>query len=121
MAIVKNQHRILQWTAKAGQGSLLSCLFIYKYTVSPILHMLAPGGGCRFYPTCSDYAREAVHIHGAWRGGFLACRRLARCHPWGGHGYDPVPHRSSCTPNMDCQHPSPSPGSEAESGKPVGP
>ena len=46
---------------------------------------------CRFTPSCSTYAIEALQAHGALRGSWLATRRLARCHPWGGHGYDPVP------------------------------
>lgn len=46
---------------------------------------------CRFTPTCSHYAVEALEQHGAWRGGWLTARRLCRCHPWGGTGYDPVP------------------------------
>ncbi|WP_445376653.1 membrane protein insertion efficiency factor YidD [Niveispirillum fermenti] len=46
---------------------------------------------CRFYPSCSHYALEALSMHGAIRGGWLTLRRLARCHPWGGSGYDPVP------------------------------
>lgn len=46
---------------------------------------------CRFYPSCSAYAVEAVERHGAWRGGLLAVRRVARCHPFGGHGVDLVP------------------------------
>ncbi|HNI45112.1 MAG TPA: membrane protein insertion efficiency factor YidD [Chitinophagales bacterium] len=46
---------------------------------------------CRYYPTCSAYAIEAIQKHGIWRGGYLATRRLLSCHPWGGCGYDPVP------------------------------
>lgn len=46
---------------------------------------------CRFTPSCSTYALEALEVHGAARGSWLAARRLARCHPWGGHGFDPVP------------------------------
>ena len=46
---------------------------------------------CRYQPTCSSYAVEALEVHGAARGSWLAIRRLARCHPWGGHGWDPVP------------------------------
>lgn len=46
---------------------------------------------CRYVPSCSAYALEALRLHGAARGGWLACRRICRCHPWGGHGFDPVP------------------------------
>jgi putative membrane protein insertion efficiency factor len=46
---------------------------------------------CRFVPTCSNYALEALEAHGALRGAWLSLRRLTRCHPWGGHGWDPVP------------------------------
>ena len=46
---------------------------------------------CRYWPTCSDYAAQAIARHGAWRGTIMAVRRLARCHPWGGYGADPVP------------------------------
>lgn len=46
---------------------------------------------CRYVPSCSTYAREALVAHGALRGGWYAARRLGRCNPWGGHGYDPVP------------------------------
>jgi uncharacterized protein len=54
--------------------------------------------GCRFVPTCSEYAVEAIRAHGALRGTAVSARRLARCHPWGGHGIDPVPDRKvPCT------------------------
>ena len=58
----------------------------YQLFVSPVL-----GPRCRYLPTCSEYAAEAVMRHGAGRGAWLAVRRLLRCHPWGGSGYDPVP------------------------------
>ena len=59
--------------------------------------LLAPisGGACRFEPACSAYAIEAVQQHGAWRGLILAMRRVARCHPFGKAGFDPVPPRSA--------------------------
>jgi putative membrane protein insertion efficiency factor len=63
---------------------------IYQYCISPALPP-----ACRFYPTCSAYAAEAVLRHGVLRGTFLALRRLARCHPFGGHGHDPVPPAAS--------------------------
>jgi putative membrane protein insertion efficiency factor len=60
----------------------------YKLTLSPWI-----GRSCRFVPTCSDYARDALILHGPVRGGWLAVRRLCRCHPFGGSGLDPVPPR----------------------------
>jgi len=59
----------------------------YQLTLSPLL-----GPRCRFYPSCSQYALEAVGQYGALRGSWLALRGLARCHPWHAGGYDPVPH-----------------------------
>ena len=64
----------------------------YQLTLSPVLHFITgPAGGCRFLPTCSHYFLEAVETHGAARGTWLGLKRLARCQPWGGEGYDPVP------------------------------
>jgi uncharacterized protein len=62
----------------------------YQVTLSPFV-----GGACRFTPTCSAYATEAIRTHGAARGLWLALKRLARCHPWGGVGHDPVPPSES--------------------------
>jgi hypothetical protein len=59
-------------------------------------------GSCRYLPSCSDYAMDAVAEHGALRGGWLGLRRILRCHPWGGDGYDPVPRR--CRAGTDCGH-----------------
>lgn len=65
---------------------------LYQVLLSPIFTALSgPGGGCRYTPSCSEYARQAVLRHGVLRGVWLAARRLCRCHPWGGHGHDPVP------------------------------
>ena len=67
-------------------------LRIYKYAVSPVLHALVgPSGGCRFHPTCSEYAREAMARHGVGRGGWLTAKRICKCQPWGSCGHDPVP------------------------------
>lgn len=64
----------------------------YQLAISPLLAALVgPGGGCRFEPTCSRYCGEAIERFGFWRGGWLGAKRLCRCHPWGGQGFDPVP------------------------------
>lgn len=65
---------------------LLGLLRIYRYAISPML-----GRNCRFHPSCSAYAIEAVDRHGAIRGGWLALKRVGRCHPFHPGGYDPVP------------------------------
>ena len=62
----------------------------YQLTLSPLF-----GGWCRFEPSCSVYASEAIRMHGARRGSWLAIKRLAKCHPFGSHGFDPVPSVSS--------------------------
>lgn len=69
----------------AGRAVLLGLRF-YQLALSPLI-----GGSCRFTPSCSQYATEAVARHGVVRGGWLAVRRLARCHPFGSFGIDPVP------------------------------
>jgi uncharacterized protein len=66
-------------------------LRFYQLALSPLI-----GPACRFYPSCSQYALEAVERFGVLRGGYLAMRRLARCHPWHPGGYDPVPPAQAC-------------------------
>lgn len=65
---------------------LIALVAAYRYAISPFL-----GRHCRFAPTCSEYAIEALQRHGALRGTWLALRRVSRCHPWNPGGYDPVP------------------------------
>lgn len=67
---------------------LLAALAAYRYLFRPLL-----GANCRFYPSCSDYATEAIERHGALRGVLLALGRVSRCHPWHPGGFDPVPRR----------------------------
>jgi putative membrane protein insertion efficiency factor len=65
---------------------LIALINGYRWFISPLL-----GPNCRFYPTCSCYAQQAIHRHGALRGSWLAARRIGRCHPWNPGGFDPVP------------------------------
>ncbi len=68
------------------QTLLITLLRVYRGVLGPWL-----GSHCRFSPSCSCYAEQALGVHGAWRGGVLALKRLLRCHPWHVGGYDPVP------------------------------
>jgi putative membrane protein insertion efficiency factor len=65
---------------------LLGIISIYKGAISPLLP-----SSCRYTPTCSEYGKQAIAKYGAAKGGWLTIKRIARCNPWGGHGYDPVP------------------------------
>ena len=71
--------RVLAWP-------LLGLVWLYRYAISPLL-----GSNCRYQPSCSAYAEEALRRYGAFKGGWLVLKRIGRCHPWGGSGYDPVP------------------------------
>lgn len=68
---------------------LLALIDGYRLLLSPLF-----GGQCRFYPSCSSYAREAIETHGSWRGSWLALRRILRCNPWHPGGIDPVPPKA---------------------------
>lgn len=72
----------MRWLAAAP-------VHLYRWTLSPFL-----GRQCRFHPTCSAYALEAIESHGPWKGWGLALRRIFRCHPWGASGFDPVPEKA---------------------------
>lgn len=67
---------------------LVFLIRVYQYTISPLL-----GQNCRYTPTCSAYAVESIQVWGPLKGTWMAAKRISSCHPWGGHGYDPVPKK----------------------------
>lgn len=71
--------RVLAWP-------LIALVRIYQWVLSPLLP-----SSCRYTPTCSQYTVQALQKYGPFKGGWLALKRIGRCHPWGGHGHDPVP------------------------------
>ncbi|HAI85132.1 MAG TPA: membrane protein insertion efficiency factor YidD, partial [Chitinophagaceae bacterium] len=73
------------WLRKLIQWPFITLIRVYQYGISPLL-----GPKCRFTPTCSHYAAEAIQKHGIIKGTILAVKRISRCHPRGGSGYDPV-------------------------------
>lgn len=80
--------------ANPAQFLLILLVQVYRWTISPAQTFLfGPLGHCRFTPSCSEYALEAIRTHGAVAGAWLTARRICRCHPWGGCGHDPVPER----------------------------
>lgn len=82
--------------AKTLAGGLIRA---YQVLLSPVLP-----GACRFYPTCSDYARQSIGRFGVMRGGWLAVRRIGRCHPWADCGFDPVPEAPGGAGMEECAH-----------------
>lgn len=79
----------------------LLCLAIrgYQRFFSPVIHYFGgPGCGCRYTPTCSEYFFQAVQNHGSLKGSWLGLKRIMRCHPWGGSGFDPVPRTQNQKP-----------------------
>lgn len=81
---------MLQALGKLLAWPLLALVWLYRLLISPWL-----GANCRFEPTCSKYTIEALREHGAFRGTWLAAKRIGRCHPWGGSGFDPVPDKKT--------------------------
>ena len=71
---------------KVATFPLLLLIRGYQLIISPLL-----GSNCRFMPTCSEYAMESLRSHGLVKGSYLTIKRIGKCHPWGGHGYDPIP------------------------------
>ena len=78
----------IKFILKGLSWLLLLPVYFYRASISPLLP-----SSCRHVPTCSQYAIEAVQIHGPFKGFYMATKRILHCHPWGTHGYDPVPPR----------------------------
>ncbi len=95
-----NKTRLLDQIQQLPKFFILFLINCYRYAISPLL-----GSHCRFYPSCSRYAYDAIAMHGIVKGSYLALRRLLRCHPWSTGGIDPVPecghskHRHSSLPD----------------------
>ncbi len=70
---------------------LITLVRVYQYGISPYLP-----NACRYQPTCSQYMIDSIREWGVFKGTWLGLKRISRCHPWGGHGYDPVPKKHSC-------------------------
>ena len=77
----------MKWIRQVLSFPFIAIIKIYQWTISPVLG----ANKCRFTPTCSNYALEALKKYGVFKGTWLAVKRISRCHPFGGHGYDPVP------------------------------
>lgn len=75
-------------TTGVGAGLLLGVIRVYQKAISPLL-----GQNCRYYPSCSRYAHDAIKIHGAFRGSWFGVKRIGRCHPFRDGGFDPVPRK----------------------------
>lgn len=81
-----NKENFTACLQKIIQAIILAPVYFYRWCISPLLP-----ASCRYTPTCSQYMVEAVQKHGIFKGVWLGLKRIARCHPWGGSGYDPVP------------------------------
>ena len=81
---------LVRWARRLFIFLLIIPVKIYQWMISPLLPKT-----CRYVPTCSEYAIEALRVHGPVKGLIMGTRRILSCHPWGGHGYDPVPPRGT--------------------------
>jgi len=95
--MVNTQEEAAKSGAKPVAKIALALIAFYRYAISPLLP-----SRCRYYPTCSSYADEAIRRYGIARGGMLALRRIGRCHPWGGHGVDFVPDLEEKHTHSNC-------------------
>ena len=85
---------------KLVRDILIFFVRLYQQLLSPLkMAVFGPSGACRFTPSCSQYAVEALQVHGVFKGGALSAWRLCRCHPWGGCGDDPVPSKKLKVPS----------------------
>jgi len=85
-----NDFFLMRWIRRALIVLLTVPIKIYQWIISPALPKT-----CRYHPTCSEYALEALKIHGPIKGLLLGTKRILSCHPWGGHGHDPVPPKGT--------------------------
>ena len=95
--------RLGQMILSAPKMALIAVVLFYQVVLSPIkFAIFGPASRCRFEPSCSQYALEALRRHGLLRGTWLAMKRLLRCHPWGAFGPDPVPSPRPAAPRSCC-------------------
>jgi putative membrane protein insertion efficiency factor len=102
---MQNAHaprRVLHYFFILPSAFCILLVRVYKFTLSPFIAVLAgPSGACRFEPSCSQYAIEALKTHGAMHGTWLATKRICRCHPGGACGEDPVPPKQFKSAHID--------------------
>ncbi len=81
---------LINLAAKLFKFIFIGLIRVYQYLISPLIP-----ASCRYTPTCSHYGVEAIQKHGPIKGGWLTIKRISKCHPWGGSGYDPVPEKTN--------------------------
>jgi len=96
MAMSSRNHWMFGWLFHAPRFLLIFAIRLYQLIISPAqIFLFGANGGCRFTPTCSQYAMDAVREQGILTGSWLAAKRICRCHPFGNCGHDPVPKAES--------------------------